>query len=194
MNRKLRRNTKSVNFKQLSIPDVILLTPRTFSDARGWFRETYSVDAFREIGIDCAFVQDNHSLSQHRGTIRGLHFQVPPESQAKLIRVVKGSIFDVAVDLRRASPSYGRWCGATLNAEEGSQVFVPRGFAHGFCTLEPDTEVVYKVDGRYAPHRDAGLVWNDPTLAIDWPIRPSEAVLSDKDANLPRFSGFSSPF
>ena len=194
MEHSAKKHIKSFTIQALCIPNVIVLTPRTFRDTRGWFRKTYVADVFREIGIDCCFVQENHSLSSERGTIRGLHFQVPPEQQAKLVRVVKGSIFDVAVDLRRSSPTYRRWCGATLSAAEGNQIFVPRGFAHGFCTLEPETEVVYKVDGRYAPACDAGLIWNDPDLAVAWPIQPSEAVLSDKDMRLPRLSDFSSPF
>ena len=118
--------------------------------------------------------------------MRGLHFQRPPHAQAKLVRVLKGAIFDVAIDLRRGSPTFGRWCGATLTAEEGNQLFVPRGFAHAFCTLEPDTEVAYKVDDYYAPECDAGLIWNDPDIGIDWPVAAEEAVLSEKDARLPR--------
>ncbi|MBM3608831.1 MAG: dTDP-4-keto-6-deoxy-D-glucose epimerase, partial [Alphaproteobacteria bacterium] len=124
----------------------------------------------------------------------GLHFQVPPKPQAKLVRVLAGAIFDVAVDIRRSSPTYGRWCGATLTAEGGEQLYVPRGFAHAFCTLEPGTLVAYKVDGYYAPDCDAGLIWNDPGIAIVWPEQASAPVISDKDAKLPRFRDFQSPF
>lgn len=184
------------NFKHklFELPGLVLLTPRKFVDSRGFFMETYSAPAFRELGIDCVFVQDNQSLSTRRGTIRGLHFQTPPHAQAKLVRVLRGSIFDVAVDLRVQSPTYGRWCAATLTASGGEQLFLPRGFAHGFCTLEPDVEVAYKVDDVYAPECDAGLVWNDPTLAIAWPFSGDEIALSEKDAALRRLAGFSSPF
>lgn len=184
------------NFRSrvMTIPGVILIEPRTFADARGFFMETYSAPAFRDLGIDCVFVQDNHSLSTRRGTIRGLHFQAPPHAQAKLVRVLRGSIFDVTVDLRSASPTYGKWCAATLTASGGEQLFVPRGFAHGFCTLRPDVEVAYKVDDVYVPDCDCGLVWNDPALAIVWPLPAQEIVVSEKDAALAGFAGFSSPF
>jgi dTDP-4-dehydrorhamnose 3,5-epimerase len=181
-------------FEPLAIPAVMLVRPRKFGDARGFFMETYSTEAFAEAGIAAGFVQDNQSLSAARGVVRGLHFQVPPTPQAKLVRVLKGSIFDVAVDLRAGSPSYGRWCAATLTAEGAEQLFVPRGFAHGFCTLEPGTEVAYKVDGPYAPECEGGLAWDDPDLAIAWPITKAEAQLSGKDAVLPGFAGFTSPF
>ncbi len=181
-------------FEPLAIPAVILVRPKKFGDARGYFMETWSAEAFAAAGIGAVFVQDNQSLSGTRGVVRGLHFQAPPVPQAKLVRVLKGSIFDVAVDLRQGSPSYGRWCGATLTAEGAEQLFVPHGFAHGFCTLEPGTEVAYKVDGPYAPECEGGLAWNDPALAIDWPIAAGEAQLSGRDAALPGFAGFASPF
>jgi dTDP-4-dehydrorhamnose 3,5-epimerase len=184
----------NVTVAPTAIPDVILLTPRRFADGRGWFAETYSTRSFAPALGDMVFVQDNQAFSAARGTLRGLHFQRPPQAQAKLVRVLKGSIFDVAVDLRAGSPTYGRWAGVTLTAERGEQLFVPHGFAHGYCTLEPDTEVAYKVDGFYAPDSDAGLAWDDPTLAIDWPISPHEAILSDKDRRLPAFKSFVSPF
>ncbi len=180
--------------KLTDISDVVLLTPRRFGDHRGWFSETYSTRSFAEALGNVVFVQDNQAFSAARGTLRGLHFQRPPASQAKLLRVLRGSIFDVAVDLRAGSPTYGCWVGETLTAEGGEQLFVPRGFAHGYCTLEPDTEVAYKVDGFYAPECDAGLAWNDPSIGILWPITPDEAVLSDKDKKLPAFKGFVSPF
>ena len=184
----------SIACVRLEIPDVLLVTPRTFRDARGWFRETWSREACREIGIACDFLQDNQSFSAARATIRGLHFQRPPQAQAKLVRVLRGAIFDVAVDLRRNSPTYGLWCGARLDAEEGAQLFIPRGFAHGFCTLEPGVEVAYKVDAPYAPECDGGLLWNDPDLGVDWPLGGAEPSLSDKDARLPPFRTFDSPF
>ena len=176
------------------IAGVLLLKPRYFSDARGYFVETYNLRAARAAGLSAEFVQDNQAFSHKRGTVRALHFQAPPEPQAKLIRVLRGSIYDVAVDLRVDSPSYGRWTAATLTAQGGEQVFVPRGFAHGYCTLEADTEVAYKVDGYYAPDCERGLIWNDPILAVDWPVTGADAVLSDKDRELPRFADFVSPF
>ena len=176
------------------IAGVVLLQPHRFGDARGWFAETYSTRSFAPALGDTVFVQDNQAFSAARGTLRGLHFQRPPEPQAKLVRVIKGRIFDVAVDLRAGSPTYGRWAGVTLTAAAGEQLFVPRGFAHGYCTLEPDTEVAYKVDCFYAPDCDAGLAWDDPTLAIAWPIPPHEAILSGKDKTLPAFKDFISPF
>lgn len=156
--------------------------------------ETFSRKDFEQLGIECDFVQDNQSLSARRGTVRGLHFQRPPHPQAKLVRVIRGAAFDVAVDLRRGSPTFKRWCGTTLTAEKGNQLFVPRGFAHAFCTLESDTEVAYKVDDYYAPEYDAGLIWNDPELGIDWPIAAQEAILSEKDVKLPPLADFESPF
>jgi dTDP-4-dehydrorhamnose 3,5-epimerase len=183
-----------MDIKRLGLDGVVLLRPRRFADARGYFVETYNEKTFREAAIDAAFVQDNQSFSAARGTIRGLHFQVPPAPQAKLVRVLRGSVYDVAVDVRAGSPTYGRWVAEKLTAEGGEQLFVPRGFAHGFCTLEPDTEVAYKVDGFYSPQCDSGLIWNDPTLAVDWPVTPDAAVLSDKDRKLGAFKDFVSPF
>jgi dTDP-4-dehydrorhamnose 3,5-epimerase len=180
--------------QRTAIPDVVLITPPRFGDERGWFSETYSTRALSEVLGSTTFVQDNQAFSAMRGTLRGLHFQLPPEPQAKLIRVLRGSIFDVAVDLRVGSPTYGHWVGATLTSERGEQLFVPRGFAHGYCTLEPDTEVAYKVDGFYSPTHDAGLAWNDPTIGIAWPLAPDEVILSDKDKVLPAFLNFVSPF
>jgi dTDP-4-dehydrorhamnose 3,5-epimerase len=180
--------------KSLELEGVILLRPKKFVDARGYFIETFNARSFAEAGVDSVFVQDNQSMTRKAGTIRGLHFQRPPAAQAKLVRVLRGSIFDVALDLRPVSPSYGHWCSATLTGEGGEQLFVPRGFAHGFCTLEPDTEVAYKVDSFYTPSCDAGLRWDDPDLAIPWPVRPADAVISEKDAGLPFFKAFVSPF
>ena len=183
-----------MDVRNLGLPGLQLLKPRCFADTRGYFVETYNERTLLAAGITTRFVQDNQSYSRSPGTIRGLHFQFPPAAQAKLVRVVQGSVYDVAVDLRAGSPTCGRWEGMRLTAEQGEQLFIPQGFAHGFCTLEPDTVVAYKVDDFYAPASDSGLIWNDPTLAIDWPIRPDEVVLSDKDLKLGRFAEFRSPF
>lgn len=171
------------------------LETRRFGDARGWFTEVYSEAAFAALGIECRFVQDNHSLSVPAHTLRGLHFQVPPHGQDKLVRCVQGRIFDVAVDVRAGSPTYGRWVGAELSAENGHQLFVPIGFAHAFLTLEPGCEVTYKVSDIYAPDCDGGIAWNDPDIAIDWPL-PAATLpeLSAKDAALPLLAAFVSPF
>jgi dTDP-4-dehydrorhamnose 3,5-epimerase len=184
----------SFTLTRLSIPDVVLLRPQKFVDHRGYFLETFSRRVFQDLGIDCDFVQDNQSLSTRRGTMRGLHFQIPPHAQAKLVRVISGAVFDVAIDLRRGSPTFGRWCGTTLTAAEANQLFIPRGFAHAFCTLEPETEVAYKADDYYAPACDAGIIWDDPDIGIDWPIAAHEATLSEKDAKLPRLADFATPF
>ena len=156
--------------------------------------EVYSRRALAEAGIDIEFVQDNHSLSAEKGTVRGLHFQTPPFAQDKLVRVVRGSVFDVAVDLRRDSPTYGRYVSVVLSAATWNQLLVPVGFGHGFMTLEPDTEVIYKVSEYYAPEHDKGLLWNDPAFCIQWPIPEDEAVLSDKDRRHPRLAEFTTPF
>jgi dTDP-4-dehydrorhamnose 3,5-epimerase len=181
-------------FQPLSIPAVGIVRASAIADQRGYFVETYTVAGFREIGIDCQFVQDNHALSRHAGTVRALHFQRPPAAQSKLVRVIRGSIFDVAVDLRRGSPTYGRWCGAKLSADSNEQLFVPAGFAHGYCTLEDNTAVIYKVDAPYSPECDAGIRWDDPDIAVTWPIDYKEAILSEKDATLPMLRDISSPF
>lgn len=172
---------------------VQLLRPRRFGDARGWFTEVYSEPAFAALGIDCRFVQDNHSLSVPAFTLRGLHFQTPPRGQDKLVRCVRGRVFDVAVDVRRGSPTYGRWVGTELSAENGHQLFVPIGFAHGFLTLEPDCEVTYKVSDTYAPDHDGGIRWD--SAGIDWPL-PAGTMpeLSVKDGVLPGLADFDSPF
>jgi dTDP-4-dehydrorhamnose 3,5-epimerase len=174
-----------MNVVSLAIADVKLITPRKFGDSRGFFSEVYSAKALSAAGIDIGFVQDNHSLSVETGTIRGLHFQKPPHAQAKLVRVARGRILDVAVDLRRGSPTFGRHVSAELSADNWAQLLVPAGFAHGFCTLEPNCEVLYKVDAHYAPQSDAGVLWCDPALGIDWPVAAGKALLSDKDAKLP---------
>ena len=175
-----------MDIEALAIPDVKLIRPKRFGDARGFFSEVYSRASLAAAGIATEFVQDNHSRSATIGTIRGLHFQTAPFGQDKLVRVTKGRILDVAVDLRRGSPTYGRHVSAELSAENWTQILVPIGFAHGFCTLEPDTEVLYKVSNVYAPANDGGVIWNDPDLGIEWPVNAAVAVLSDKDAKLPR--------
>ena len=174
-----------VQITSLAIPDVRLVVPNRFGDARGFFSETYSRRDFAAGGIADEFVQDNHSRSASTGTVRGLHYQLPPFAQGKLIRVLKGSILDVAVDIRRGSPSFGDHVAVTLTAEAGNQLYVPAGFAHGFCTLEPDTEVAYKVTDYYSREHDRGIRWNDPALRIDWPVGAEAAVLSAKDVALP---------
>jgi dTDP-4-dehydrorhamnose 3,5-epimerase len=171
-----------------AIPEIKLMQLTRHADRRGFVSETYKRRDFVEAGIDCEFVQDNHTLSVESGVVRGLHFQIPPFAQAKLIRVVRGRIFDVAVDIRHGSPSFGRHVAIELSSDDWNQIFVPAGFAHGFCTLEPNTEVLYKLTSYYSPAHDRGLLWNDPALAIEWPVDPSAAVLSEKDKRWPRLS------
>jgi dTDP-4-dehydrorhamnose 3,5-epimerase len=168
-----------------AIPEVKEIRPVRHGDSRGFFSEIFRASILREHGIDPTCVQENHSLSAARGVIRGLHFQTEPEVQAKLVRVSAGSIFDVAVDIRRGSPTYGKHVAVVLSAESGNQLFVPEGFAHGFCTLEPNTEVVYKVNRYYSPAHDCGLAWDDPALGIAWPVSGEAAQLSDKDRRNP---------
>jgi dTDP-4-dehydrorhamnose 3,5-epimerase len=175
----------ALHVESLAIPDVKVITPPIFRDARGFFSEIYNASALASAGIDAKFVQDNQSLSRAKGVIRGLHYQVEPHAQGKLVRVVRGAIFDVAVDIRRGSPYYGQHVSITLSAENWSQLWIPIGFAHGFCTLEPDTEVIYKVTEFYAPECDRGIAFNDPALGIAWPILADEMTLSEKDAKLP---------
>lgn len=178
----------------LDIPEVKLVTPRRFADDRGFFSETYNARAWSEAGIAADFVQDNHSRSVARGTVRGLHFQAPPHAQAKLVRVLQGRIFDVAVDVRAGSPTFGRWVGAELDAETGTQIFVPQGFLHGFMTLEDDTHVVYKVDDFYSPECDGCVRYDDPVIGIDWPIGTSDVKLSAKDEAAKGWADFNTPF
>lgn len=174
---------------------VQIIEPRRFGDERGWFSETYKEPDFAARGIVDRFVQDNHSLSVPCFTLRGLHFQTPPHAQAKLVRCIRGHVFDVAVDLRVGSPSYGRWTSAELSADNGRQMFIPVGFAHGFLTLEERCEVTYKCSALYAPDSDAGLRWDDPDIAVDWPLPNGAAPeLSDKDRRTPLLRAFVSPF
>ncbi len=169
-----------------TIPDVVLLTPQRFLDGRGFFSETWNESRFAAAGIPGPFVQDNHARSADRGVVRGLHLQIAPNAQGKLIRVVRGAIWDVAVDIRHGSPSYGRYFGAVLSAENWQQLWIPAGLLHGYCTMEPDTEVIYKVTAPWDRQAERGVIWNDPALGIPWPISPAEAILSDKDRALPR--------
>ena len=169
----------------LALADVLLITPKRHGDARGWFAETWSAKALAGTGVATSFVQDNQAFNARKGTLRGLHFQKAPHAQGKLVRVLRGAIFDVAVDIRQGSPTYGKWVGATLTAEAGDQLWVPRGFAHGYVTVTDDAELFYKVDGDYAPELEGGLIWNDPDLAIAWPLE-GDPVLSEKDKVLPR--------
>ncbi|MBY0260566.1 dTDP-4-dehydrorhamnose 3,5-epimerase [Methylobacterium sp.] len=180
---------------ETDIPVVRRIVPKRFGDARGWFSETYRADVLAKAGIADVFIQDNQSFSAPQGTVRGLHFQRAPMAQAKLIRVLSGAILDVAVDLRRDSPTYGQHVAVRLDAEAGEQLYVPIGFGHGFCTLVPDTMVAYKVAGGvYSPEHDGALLWNDPALGIAWPVTEAEAQLSDKDRVAPRLAELSPPF
>lgn len=172
----------------LAIPDVVLITPRRFADDRGFFSETWSRKTMAAHGFTAEFVQDNHSLSRSKGVLRGLHFQTAPFAQDKLVRVLRGSIFDVAVDIRTGSPTYGQYVSAVLSAENWHQLWVPVGFAHGFLTLEPDTEVAYKVTADYAPECDRGIAWDDPGLKIDWPLPVSTSLMAAKDRQHPRLA------
>ncbi|MEO0587648.1 MAG: dTDP-4-dehydrorhamnose 3,5-epimerase [Planctomycetota bacterium] len=178
----------------LDIPDVKLITPKRFGDHRGFFMETFSAPRLAEAGVTRDWVQDNHSLSEHPGVLRGLHYQAPPHAQAKLVRVVSGIVWDVAVDLRKGSPTYGRWVAAELSAENDQQMFVPEGFAHGFVTLEPGTAFLYKVSDVYAPQAEGGVAWDDPTLNLPWPLDGIEPRLSEKDTKLPTLAELDSPF
>jgi len=172
-----------------AITGVLVLRPARFADGRGFFSETYRHSWMEEAGLPTAWVQDNHSLSTAPGTVRGLHFQVPPRAQDKLVRVTRGSVLDVAVDLRRGSPTYGRHVALTLSAADWEQVFIPKGLAHGYCTLEPDSEVLYKVTDYYSPEHDRGLLWNDPALGIEWPVSGDVALVSERDRRHPTLAG-----
>jgi dTDP-4-dehydrorhamnose 3,5-epimerase len=173
---------------------VTLIHTRRFGDDRGWFSETYSEAKLAEQGIHCRFVQDNQSFSSAVGTLRGIHFQRPPFAQDKLVRCLRGSIMDYAVDLRKDSPTYGAFVAAELSAENGAQLFIPAGYGHAFVTLTEDCEIAYKVSAPYAPECDGGIVWNDPEIAIDWPLPTTGPVLSGKDQDLGLLSDFDSPF
>ncbi len=184
----------SLDVVSLEIPEVKVVTPPRFGDHRGYFSETYNQQRFEEAGIKADFIQDNQSLSAQKGTVRGLHFQAPPFAQAKLVRVLQGAVLDVAVDAREGSATYGKWVSAELTAEKGEQIFVPRGFLHGFVTLTPDAIVAYKVDNYYSGEHDGSVFWNDADLNIDWGLPVAEAVVSEKDGNAQAFGAFKTPF
>ncbi len=175
-----------------TLPDVLIVTPARFGDDRGWFSETYNASRMVAGGIAVTWVQDNHSMSAKPGTLRGLHFQSPPHAQHKLIRCSRGAVWDVAVDIRRGSPSYGKWVGVDLTPENARQVLVPAGFLHGFVTRAPNTEVQYKCSDTYAPDCDGGIRWNDPDIGIDWGV--TDPTLSAKDTVAPFLRDFTSPF
>jgi len=176
-----------MDVKVLTIPDVKILNLKKFEDARGFFSETYNKKALSDLGIELEFVQDNQSLSAAVGTLRGLHYQTHPFAQDKLVRVVRGRILDIAVDIRRSSPTFGKWVAAEISAATWNQILIPIGFAHAICTLEPNTELIYKVTNYYSPQHDFGIRWNDPDLAIEWPFALDQVVLSDKDRKQPLF-------
>jgi dTDP-4-dehydrorhamnose 3,5-epimerase len=175
-----------MDIRELGIPDVKLIVPTRFCDGRGYFSEAWSDRVFRKEVANVTFVQDNQSVSAWKGTLRGLHFQKPPFAQGKLVRVVSGSILDVAVDIRNGSPTYKQHVEVKLDASDGAQLWVPPGFLHGFCTLEDDTEVLYKVTSYYSANHDAGVLWSDPELEIDWPVTADSVVLSEKDRRHPQ--------
>ena len=183
-----------VEVRALDLDGVVEIRPARHADDRGFFSETWNKARWREAGIDADFVQDNHSLSRQRGVLRGLHYQAPPMAQAKLVRVTRGAVFDVAVDIRRGSPSFGRWASTILSADQWNQLFIPAGFAHGFLTLEPGSEVEYKVSAPYSPDHDRAIRFDDPDIAIDWPIAAGEIILSDKDRAAPRLADVNTGF
>jgi dTDP-4-dehydrorhamnose 3,5-epimerase len=177
----------SLTVKELAIPGIKVINTRKFEDSRGFFSETYSRKTFNDAGVNLEFVQDNHALSKTAGTLRGLHYQGHPFAQDKLVRVVSGRILDVVVDIRRSSPTFGRWLSVEISADEWNQILVPIGFAHGLCTLEPNTQVLYKVTNYYSAAHDFGIRWNDPDLNIRWPFSAEQVELSEKDKNQPLF-------
>ena len=182
----------NLSVEKTPLEGLLILTPRRFGDARGFFSESWNAQTMADAGIDLAFVQDNHSLSARKGTLRGLHFQTPPMAQDKLVRCGRGALFDVAVDIRSGSPTYGQWFGVELSAENGRQLLVPIGFAHGFVTLNDDTEICYKCTAPYAPECDAGIAWNDSAIAVEWGV--SDPVLSNKDAQAGVLADVGTPF
>ncbi len=183
-----------VDVQTTRLPGVLILTPKRFGDARGFFSEVYNRKAMAAHGVDLEFVQDNHSLSRDRGVVRGLHFQAPPHAQDKLVRVGAGRVYDVAVDVRRGSPTYGSWVGVELSAEAGNQIFIPKGFLHGFATLEPESELLYKCTDVYAPECDGAVRFDDADIGIEWPVEAASAILSEKDAGAQAFADFETPF
>ena len=180
--------------EQTELGGVVVLTPQRHGDARGFFSESWNKRRLAEAGIEAEFVQDNHSLSAKVGTVRGLHFQSPPHAQGKLVRCGRGCLFDVAVDIRKGSPTFGRWVGVELSFENGKQLYIPEGFLHGFATRAPDTEIIYKCTDYYAPECDGAVRFDDPEIGIDWAMDAGAAVLSEKDAKAPLLKDFDSPF
>jgi len=189
-----QRGQTAMQVEQTGISGLVVLTPRRFGDARGFFGETWNKPAMAAAGLNYDFVQDNHSLSEQVGTVRGLHFQAPPRAQAKLVRCGRGVLFDVTVDIRAGSPTYGRWFGVELSFDNGRQLMIPAGFAHGFATRTAGTEIIYKCTDTYAPDTEGALRFDDPDLAIDWGMGYLAPILSDKDAKAPGFADFTSPF
>lgn len=183
-----------MNVQETALPGVLLLTPVRHGDARGFFSESWNRQLLRDKGIDIDFVQDNHSLSEQVGTVRGLHFQTPPRAQDKLVRCGRGLLFDVAVDIRRGSPTFGQWVGYELSFENGHQLLVPAGFAHGFVTRAPGTEIIYKCSDYYAPECDRALKWDDATVGVDWGLDSADAILSAKDTSAPSLADLDNPF
>lgn len=183
-----------MNFEKLEIPGLLLIEPKRFGDSRGYFMETFRANLFEEHAGPFTFVQDNRSLSAEVGTIRGLHFQLEPRAQGKLVSCIAGALIDVAVDIRTGSPTYGKHIAVELTPENGKQLWVPPGFAHGFCTLKPDTMISYKVTDYYSAEQDRGLLWNDPALAIDWPVSVDKAHLSEKDLKQPKLADLKASF
>ena len=181
-------------FAETALPGVLILTPRRFGDERGWFEETYAAAGLAAAGFARPFVQDNHAASMRRGILRGLHFQAPPRAQDKLLRVARGAVLDVAVDIRRGSPTYGRSVAVELSEDNGRQLLVPRGFAHGYLTLTDRCDVLYKVTDAYAPQTEGGLLWSDPALGIDWPVGADGTVVNARDAAWPTLAALESPF
>lgn len=183
-----------MQIESTAIADVKLIVPKIFRDDRGFFSETWNAGLFAQHGIVANFIQDNHAMSRDKGVLRGLHFQVGHAAQDKLVRVARGSVLDVAVDIRRSSPTFGRHVAVVLSATNWMQLWVPKGFAHGYCTLEPDTEVIYKVTAPYAPEYDRGIAFDDPALGISWPVTRDQAILSDKDKRQPCLKDIGSAF
>jgi dTDP-4-dehydrorhamnose 3,5-epimerase len=180
--------------EQTALEGVLILTPKRFGDPRGFFSESWNAKRQSDAGINIDFVQDNHSMSTQVGTVRGLHFQAPPHAQAKLVRCGRGCLFDVAVDIRRGSPTFGQWVGQELSFENGKQLLIPAGFLHGFVTRQPDTEIIYKCSDYYSPECDGAVRFDDPDIGVDWGLNEAEALLSDKDSAAPFLKNFDTPF
>lgn len=183
-----------LEIEKTGLPGVVVFTPKRFGDHRGFFAETWNAQRMAEKGYALDFVQDNHSISAQANTVRGLHYQAPPRAQDKLVRCGRGALYDVAVDIRSGSPTFGKWVGVELTPENGKQLLVPKGFLHGFVTRVPDTEIIYKCTDYYAPECDGGVRFDDPDIGIDWGLGPASIVLSDKDENAPYMKDFKSPF